>query len=55
MGFAVSLLNSLIFADNSLIWSKKFPVIFVGNFCAGQGKNTENLRVCSIVGCVKIA
>ena len=33
----------------------KFPVIFVGNFCAGQGKNTEILRVCSNLGCVKIA
>ena len=34
---------------------QKFPVIFVGNFYAEQGKNPENLRMCSIVGCVKIA
>ena len=32
MGFAVSLLNSLIFGGKSLLWSEKFPVIFVGNF-----------------------
>ena len=46
-------INSLIFADNSLLWSKKFPVIFVGNFYAGQGKNTENLRTCSSLSCVR--
>ena len=47
--------RSLIVADNSLLCSKKFPVIFVGDFYAGQGKNPEILRVCSNLGCVKIA
>ena len=53
--FAVILSNSLLFAGKALICSEKFPVIFVGNFCAGQGKNPENLRVCSNLGCVKFA
>ena len=38
-----------------LLCYKKIPVIFVGNFCAGQGKNTEILRVCSSLSCVKNA
>ena len=37
-----------------LLCYKKFPVIFVGNFCAGQGKNTENLRARSSLSCVKL-
>ena len=44
----------MLFADKSLIRSEKFPVIFAGNFCAEQGENPEKLRVCSIVGCVKL-
>ena len=35
-GFAVSLLNSLIFGGKSLLWSEKFPVIFAGNFGVGR-------------------
>ena len=34
---------------------QKIPVIFVGNFCAEQGKNPENMRACSSLGCVKFA
>ena len=52
MGFAVSLSNSLLFADDSLICYKKFPVIFVGNFWAGRAQVLRKSRVDSSTSCV---
>ena len=52
MGFAVSLLNSLIFVDNSLLCSEKFPVIFAGNFGTGRAQVLRKPQANSSAGCV---